>query len=60
MSDEAWNGECLKCENLKIYIYSKKKKNNGGTKDREEGGRRAVRQGEERKIIEFSLSSRAL
>lgn len=25
MSDEAWNGECLKCENLKIYIYSKKK-----------------------------------
>lgn len=59
MSDEAWNGECLKCENLKIYIYSKKK-NNGGTKDREGGGRRAVRQGEERKIIEFSLSSRAL
>lgn len=37
MSDEAWNGECLKCENLKIYIYSKKKKIMEGRKIGKEG-----------------------
>lgn len=44
MSDEACNGECLKCENLKIYIYIAKKKK--GKKWRDEravtGGKTSV------------------